>query len=152
MAQNPGIANAFDRSDPNDLLCLQTARGLFAENQAPAMCPEGYLHSRSKAMAKVPIPPCRGAVRMRWLQFLLQMDLDPDVSGKVRRWVFQAAKQYEKERQLGWSHSTCRTLHRLLQGHAATTPVAPTAREKRLATAILAHYSPSFSPVAYGVD
>ena len=150
VAQNPGIASALDKCNPKDLACPQDSRWPGVERQVPAACPESYLHHRSNAMSKVPIPPCTRPVRMRWQQFLLQIDMDPQVSGRFRGWVFWAAKQYDKEKQLGWTQSTCRALHRLLQGPAVTVPAALTAKEKRLATAILAHYSPFFSPIAYG--
>lgn len=154
MAQNPGLASTFlgfetptphSFKHPGDSGC----RGV--ECKPPAMSPEAYLHYKSKAVSKVPVPPCRGACRMRWLHFLMQIDLDPEVSGKFRGWIFCAAKQYDKEKRLGWSRSTCQTVRRLLAGHA-DSPAALSARETRLATAILVHYSPCCTPGAHGAQ
>lgn len=87
---------------------------------------------------------------MRWLHFLMNMDLEPQVSEKFRAWIFRAASQYDKEKQLGWSYSTCTAVRRLLSMQADASTAALSARETRLATAILAHYSPSCARVRDG--
>jgi hypothetical protein len=113
--------------------------GLHEETAVPARSSEARVHRKSKSVAKVPTPHCHGAVKLRWLQFLLHVDLDPQVSRMFRAWIFWAAKQRQKEKQLARSLASCRA--QLLQEHAVTAPPALSTREKRLLTAILASYS-----------
>ena len=151
MLQNPGLARItyldVNRPTLKRLGCEESNK----ETTPIAMSPEAYLHSKaSKAVSRVPLPPCRGVLRLRWLHFLMEAEVDPQLCANLRASVFWAAQQRAKQQHLGWSQKSYREVRTHLSGNEESAPLALTKREQRIANAILAHYSPN-SRTPHGV-
>lgn len=151
MLQNPGLARITYLDVHRPTLKCADCEESYEETTPIAMSPEAYLHSKaSKAVSRVPLPHCRGALRLRWLHFQMEAEVDPQLCANLRASVFWAAQQQAKQQHLGWSQKSCREVRTRLSGNEESTPLALTKREERIANAILTHYSPS-SRMPHGV-
>jgi hypothetical protein len=136
VAKNPGIAGVLTS------MVESAAQEHGASNSWIAAQPEqrrvgAWYLDKSKAVSNVPVPPCHGVIKQRWLRFIQNIHIDAALSERLRVAILEAAKYIHKEQQLVWSPVT-------LKRARTRSPAAIqlTHEEQRMAAGILAQQLP----------